>query len=131
MIEGLFIALEGIDGAGTTTQLERLAGRLRERGLPVHRTREPSDGPIGTMIRQVLSGRIVVNGLQGPRPPSWTTMALLFAADRTDHVESEIVPNLMDGVNLVCIEQNSLGESGFTRVDMGTNAYITNGMNIG
>lgn len=101
MIEGLFIALEGVDGAGTTTHTKILMERLRARGLPTHSTREPSDGPIGTMIRQILSGRLVVRGVSGPRPPSWTTMALLFAADRTDHVEAEIVPNLMDGVTVI------------------------------
>lgn len=101
MIEGLFIALEGVDGAGTTTHTQILMERMRARGLPTHSTREPSDGPIGTMIRQILSGRLVVPGVSGPRPPSWTTMALLFAADRTDHVEAEIVPNLMDGVTVI------------------------------
>lgn len=101
MIEGLFIALEGVDGAGTTTHAQILLERMRARGLPTHSTREPSDGPIGTMIRQILSGRLVVPGVSGPRPPSWTTMALLFAADRTDHVEAEIVPNLMDGVTVI------------------------------
>ncbi len=101
MIEGLFIALEGVDGAGTTTHTRLLADRLGARGLPVHTTGEPSDGPIGVTIRQILGGRLVVPGLQGARPPCWTTMALLFAADRTDHVEAEIVPNLMDGVTVI------------------------------
>jgi len=101
MIEGLFIVLEGVDGAGTTTHTKLLAEGLRERGLPVHPTREPSDGPIGVQIRQILTGRVVVPGIHGPRPPSWTTMALLFAADRMDHVESSITPNLMDGVTVI------------------------------
>lgn len=101
MIEGLFIVLEGIDGAGTTTHTTRLADALRARGLPVHTTREPSDGPIGVQIRQILTGRLVVPGITGPRPPSWATMALLFAADRMDHVESSITPNLMDGVTVI------------------------------
>lgn len=101
MIEGHFIVLEGVDGAGTTTHTKILAKALERSGLPVHMTREPSDGPIGVMIRQILSGRIVVPGMNGPRPPSWTTMALLFAADRVDHVESEITPNLMDGVTVL------------------------------
>lgn len=101
MIDGLFFVLEGVDGAGTTTQTRRLARTLGQRGLPVHTTREPSDGPIGVMIRQILTGRIVVPGMQGPRPPSWNTMALLFAADRADHVESEIEPNLRDGVTVI------------------------------
>jgi dTMP kinase len=101
MIEGHFIVLEGIDGAGTTTQVQLLAQMLQKRGLPVHATREPSDGPIGTMIRQVLQGRIVVPGVSGPRAPSWATMALLFAADRVDHLDAEVIPNLMDGVTVV------------------------------
>jgi dTMP kinase len=101
MIEGHFIVLEGIDGAGTTTQVELLGSALRRRGLPVHTTREPSDGPIGTMIRQVLRGRLVVPGVSGARAPAWTTMALLFAADRVDHLDAEIVPNLLDGVTVV------------------------------
>ncbi|HJK92586.1 MAG TPA: dTMP kinase [Polyangiaceae bacterium LLY-WYZ-15_(1-7)] len=101
MIEGLFIALEGVDGAGTTTQTKRLAEGLRARGLPVHATREPSDGPIGMLLRQILTNRVVVPGIRGPRPPSWTTMALLFAADRLDHVEAEIQPNLLDGVTVL------------------------------
>lgn len=101
MIEGLFIALEGVDGAGTTTHTKRLARSLRDRGLPIHTTREPSDGPIGTMLRQILSGRIVVPGIAGARPSSWNTMALLFAADRLDHIEAEVAPNLMDGVTVI------------------------------
>jgi len=96
---GRFVVLEGIDGAGTTTQTARLCERLRHepdrRG--VKPTREPSDGPIGSLVRQVLTGRIIIPG--GGRAPGWTTMALLFAADRMDHVESEIEPFLsQDGI---------------------------------
>ena len=101
MIQGLFVALEGIDGSGTTTQAQLLVDSLRGRGLPVRFTREPSDGPIGVLLRQILTGRVVVPGLHGPRAPDWATMALLFAADRLDHVEAEIVPNLMDGVTVI------------------------------
>lgn len=101
MIEGNFIVIEGVDGAGTTTHTQIVAERLGKKGLPVHTTREPSDGPLGMMLRQILTGRVVVPGMHGPRPPTWTTMALLFAADRLDHVEAEIVPNLMDGVTVI------------------------------
>ena len=101
MIEGNFIVIEGIDGAGTTTQTGLLAAHLRGRGLPVRTTHEPSPGPLGMMLRQILTGRVVVPGIHGSRPPSWTTMALLFAADRVDHVETTIVPNLMDGVTVI------------------------------
>jgi dTMP kinase len=92
---GRFVVLEGIDGAGTTTQTQRLVDRLRaETKRPVKVTREPSDGPIGSLVRQVLTGRIVS---PGGRAPGWATMALLFAADRMDHVESEIEPFIAAG----------------------------------
>ena len=57
-------------------------------------TREPSDGPVGTLVRQVLTGRVVV---PGGRAPGWATMALLFSADRMDHVENEIEPFVAAG----------------------------------
>jgi dTMP kinase len=91
---GRFIVLEGIDGAGTTTQTHRLGERLRSEGTHAKLTREPSDGPIGSLVRQVLAGRVVI---PAGRAPGWTTMALLFAADRMDHVESEIEPFLAQG----------------------------------
>jgi len=102
MIEGHFIVIEGIDGSGTTSHCAILANRLAEKGLPVHVTREPSDGPVGVLIRQILTGRVVVPGHHGAHPPSWAMMATLFAADRLDHLEAEIVPNLMDGVSVLC-----------------------------
>src|ERR1700690_4047560 len=91
---GNFVVLEGIDGAGTTTHVGRLADRLRREKRKVRTTREPSDGPIGTLVRQVLSGRVIV---PGGRAPNWATMALLFAADRMDHVEAEIEPWISEG----------------------------------
>ena len=102
MIEGHFIVIEGIDGSGTTTQCSILANQLTRKGLPVHVTREPSDGPIGVLIRQILMGRVVVPASHGTRPPSWATMAALFAADRLDHLEAEVIPNLNDGVSVIC-----------------------------
>ena len=93
---GRFIVLEGIDGAGTTTQSALLVERLRRETpkTPVKITREPSDGPIGSLVRQVLTGRIIV---PGGRAPGWATLALLFAADRMDHVESDIESFLAQG----------------------------------
>lgn len=102
MIEGQFIVIEGIDGSGTTTHCAILSERFTEKGLPTHVTREPSDGPVGVLIRQILTGRVVVPGYHGSHAPSWATMAALFAADRLDHLEAEIVPNLLDGVSIVC-----------------------------
>jgi len=97
MTLGHFIVLEGIDGAGTTTHARLLARRLKDAGVRLHPTREPSDGPVGTLIRQILQGRVGVPRVEGLAPPSWMTMALLFAADRRDHLEAEIVPRLAEG----------------------------------
>ena len=102
MGRGQLIVLEGVDGSGTSTQASRLFEALRARDYPVHLTREPSDGPVGVLIRQILTRRVVVPGRTGPRPPRMETMALLFAADRIDHLESEMLPNLGDGINIIC-----------------------------
>ena len=78
----LFIVLEGIDGSGTTTQLERLAARLRARGRRVVATREPTPGPIGLLLREILMGR---HANPDGTSMDGRAMALLFAADRRDH----------------------------------------------
>ena len=91
---GLFVVLEGLDGAGTTTQCEALGQALRAAGKRVATTREPSDGPVGMLIRQALTGRL---GLGRGAPLTPDAMALLFAADRVDHVASEIEPALKKG----------------------------------
>ncbi len=101
MTAGSFIVIEGIDGAGTTTQTQLLGAWFRRKGMPVHLTREPTQGPIGALIRQALTHRLVLPGMGGPRAPSWSTMALLFAADRLDHLDAEIIPNLRDGISVV------------------------------
>jgi dTMP kinase len=89
---GVFIVIEGIDGAGTTTQCERYAAHLRKQGQSTHVTREPSDGPVGVMIRAMLRKEIA------PRSRSSAEMmALLFAADRLDHVLSEVELELEKG----------------------------------
>lgn len=100
--QGAFIVFEGIDGSGTSTQAARLASRLRAEGRTAHLTHEPSDGPIGMLIRQVLRRRIVVPTGEGSRAPGMETMALLFAADRMDHLESEITPRLERGELVLC-----------------------------
>ncbi len=103
MQSGRFIVLEGVDGAGTTTHARLLGEALRALHVPVHLSAEPSNGPIGTLLRLTLTGRVVAGGIGGaPRPPAWNTMALLFAADRLDHLDSELLPNLREGVSVVC-----------------------------
>lgn len=102
MTRGRLITLEGIDGAGTSTQGALLVAALAKQDYPCLLTREPSDGPVGMLIRQILNHRLVVPGIGGGRSPRMETMALLFAADRVDHGESEILPNLKDGITIIC-----------------------------
>jgi dTMP kinase len=91
--------LEGLDGAGTTTQAALLAERVRAAGRRVHVTAEPSAGPVGALIRQILKGRIAGGG---KRPFDPWALALLFAADRRDHFHAEIAPKLAEGIDVVC-----------------------------
>lgn len=101
MPQGRLIVIEGVDGAGTTTQVAQLSAALRARSQAVHETREPTSGPIGALLRLCLTGRLVTPGPMGVRAPSWQTMALMFAADRQDHVDAEINPLLEEGITVV------------------------------
>jgi dTMP kinase len=93
-----FVVVEGLDGAGTTTQVERLVERLRQSNRPATSTREPSDGPIGALLRQMLSKRVVApSGDDGVEPIDDDALALMFAADRIDHLRAEIEPALDAG----------------------------------
>jgi dTMP kinase len=83
-VAGKLIVLEGVDGAGTTTQALRLVQHFG-----AHLTREPSDGPIGKELRAILRGE------RGAVDES--AVALLFAADRLDHWHREIAPALKNG----------------------------------
>ena len=85
-----FVVLEGLDGAGTTTQLGLLQQALQRRGERCLATREPTGGPIGKLIRAVLRGELQMTPC---------TLALLFAADRSEHLYASggIVPALQAG----------------------------------
>ena len=90
---GKLIALEGIDGSGTTTQAKRLVAWMNGRGPATHLTCEPSNGPLGQLLRRFL--RRELPGVDA------AALALLFAGDRVDHVRSEILPQLQRGLNVV------------------------------
>lgn len=85
---GWFVCFEGGDGAGKTTQVRLLTELLERRGLPVLLTRQPGGTPLGARIRDlVLHGQHVA-----PRAE-----ALLFAADKAQHVDEVIRPALAAG----------------------------------
>ncbi|HEY4243117.1 MAG TPA: dTMP kinase [Kofleriaceae bacterium] len=91
------IVLEGLDGAGTTTQTKRLVAHLAAHGVPAHGTREPSDGPVGKLLRELLTGHHAIAG----QALSQSTFGLLFAADRLDHLQREVEPALARGTVVV------------------------------
>ena len=95
MTRGRFIAFEGGEGAGKSTQARLLADALRERGFDVVLTREPGGTPGAEAIRAVL---LAPPG-EGWRPEA---EALLFAAARADHVARVIRPALEAGSWVVC-----------------------------
>ncbi|MEM2341185.1 MAG: dTMP kinase [Candidatus Bathyarchaeia archaeon] len=89
MKRGLLICIEGLDKSGKTTQSRLLVESLRNKGFDAVYTTEPSNGEIGRFIRRYI--------LQRRERVSISVEALLFAADRIDHVEREIKPLLNDG----------------------------------
>ena len=95
MTRGRFIAFEGGEGAGKSTQAKLLAEALRERGIEVLLTREPGGTPGAEAIRELLLH---------PPGEGWAPAAeaLLFAAARSDHVERAIDPALERGAWVVC-----------------------------
>lgn len=127
-LPGVLVVLEGVDGSGTTTQGDEIVRHLAERRVPHHRTRQPSGGPVGMLIRLALSRRLGQGYAfhdaaqeEAPRAVGLDehTMALLFAADRTDHLHAEILPNLRRGKVVVCDRYvlSSLAYQGLTAGD--------------
>ena len=93
---GRFIVFEGLDGSGLTDQVESIRDWLRRSGHDlgsVAFTHEPSDGPVGLLLRLALQGRLDIDE---------ETIALLFATDRNDHLERFILPRLERGIDVIC-----------------------------
>jgi dTMP kinase len=91
----LFIAFEGIDGSGKSTQIKILSERLKKEGHKVYITFEPTDSPIGSIIRSIFSRRLVADE---------RTIAGLFVADRLDHLLNEtngILKKIEDGYTVI------------------------------
>jgi len=108
---GRFIVIEGIDGSGSTSQGSVLTTSLRAKRKRVAFTHEPTEGPVGGLIRLALSRRLTgapssayLNGAgQDRETPGLDpeTLALLYAADRRDHTMNAIDPNLANGTHVI------------------------------
>lgn len=93
--KGKFIVIEGLDGSGITDQVDLLKEWLRHQNYDLSRvafTHEPSEGPVGLLLRMTLLGRLDMDE---------ETLALLFAADRRDHVGRFIKPSLTKGIHVI------------------------------
>ena len=95
MDRGIFIAFEGIDGSGKSTQIHLLKERILKENISCYDTFEPSSGPIGVLARQFLSGRMKTDN---------RVLTALFAADRLDHILNEtdgILKKIEDGITVL------------------------------
>ena len=93
---GQFIVFEGIDGSGKSTQIRLLESRLRREGISCYRTHEPTDSPIGSLIHQIMTGRMICDN---------RAVAALFAADRIDHLTNPVdglCEKIEQGVCVLC-----------------------------
>lgn len=92
----MFIALEGIDGSGKSTQITMLRDYLKSRGRSVYLTREPSDLSIGRTIRRYLTGELKADN---------RVIAALFVADRIEHItdgEEGLLKIRESGMDIIC-----------------------------
>ena len=95
MKKNLFIAFEGIDGSGKSTQVKLLSDKLTKAGHNVYATFEPTDGPIGSIIRNIFNHKIEADH---------RTIAGLFVADRLDHLLNKttgMLKKLEDGYTVI------------------------------
>lgn len=93
--KGHFFAFEGIDGSGKSTQIKLLKEHIETIGVRCLETREPTDGPIGSLIHQCMTGRTTADE---------QTLAALFAADRLDHLLNKtdgLCQKLQEGISII------------------------------
>lgn len=91
-----FVVFEGLDGAGTTTQMQLLAEYCDQNDRPCRATFEPTNKPIGRLVRSVLRKQIVTTPL---------SLAMLYAADREDHLNNPVnglMRDLDEGKLVIC-----------------------------
>ncbi len=96
------IVFEGLDGSGQTTQAQLLTKWFSEkRNQLAYYTKEPTDGPVGALLKLALSNRLVSNRSRHSEPLDPLTMALFFAADRLDHLHTDVIPKLKSGIHVI------------------------------
>ena len=98
-MKGLFITLEGGDGAGKSTQIRNIERFFDEKGLVVMHTREPGGTPIGEKLRDILLDR------ENSEMDAVTEM-LIYAAARAQHVRERVLPELRDGKIVIWDERS-------------------------
>lgn len=110
MKKGIFITMEGPEGAGKTTIIHMLSERLEAEGYRVLQTREPGGIDIAEQIRHVILDK--KNTKMDPR-----TEALLYAAARRQHLVEKVLPALQDGCIVLCdrFVDSSLAYQGYAR----------------
>ncbi len=108
--KGAFIVLDGLDGCGKTLQSKALRDELKARGFDVAYTAEPSNNTVGKFIQSILLTEKIPAEVE----------ALLFAADRHEHLKKEILPNLEAGKVVICDRYlySSLAYQGAQGVDV-------------
>lgn len=92
---GYFFAFEGIDGSGKSTQIQLLQEHIEACGVRCLKTKEPTDGPVGSLVHQCMTGRTTAEE---------HTLAALFAADRLDHLLNEtdgLCHKIQEGISVI------------------------------
>jgi len=95
-MNGKLIVFEGVEGCGKTTQMHLCSQWLESLGIPVVLTREPGGTELGKSLRELLLSKPV------DKPINEVTELLLYAADRAQHIEEELKPNLAMGKYILC-----------------------------
>lgn len=124
-MKGLFITLEGGDGAGKSTQIDNITRFFEEKGLVVVHTREPGGTRIGELLRELILDRTYDE-------MDDVTEMLLYAASRAQHTREFIIPALERGEIVICDRyvDSSIAYQGYGR-KLGEMVAVTNGYATG
>lgn len=102
---------EGIDGSGKSTQVQLLSKKLREQQVPFYATMEPTNSPVGSLIRQLLTGRMHAD----PK-----VIAALFTADRLDHLLNDVdgIVQMVENGTTVIMDRYYFSSYAYQSVDV-------------